>query len=213
MCRWSLPEIKGCMEDVGSRLVNVWIRQMPDTKEMTSACLRFVVSLLVVIESLKTMPRGDKKDQELVRKLNQPRRIPDQVASLVDLDGVTLVIFGVLVGETLFKTHDNLEHLALMERILRSIPSHMLKRVGGCGIQEIIKAVSKLPHLPVQDLHNAQLLLTAEMSEKLEKTRAEIPISSVPKKTLELDKEHTMKGVQAAESFFFSFEFVVKFIN
>ncbi|KAI3970395.1 hypothetical protein MKX01_024042 [Papaver californicum] len=35
-----------------------------------------------------------------------------------------------LKGETLFKTHENLEHLAMMERVLGSIPSHMLKRVG-----------------------------------------------------------------------------------
>ncbi|RZC73762.1 hypothetical protein C5167_049240 [Papaver somniferum] len=64
---------------------------------------------------------GDKEYQELVRKLNHPGRIPDQVESLVmslkglsgdvtsidivrhetllqdDLDGVTFVIFGILV--------------------------------------------------------------------------------------------------------------------
>ncbi|RZC65187.1 hypothetical protein C5167_008877 [Papaver somniferum] len=100
---WSLPENKGGMEDAGSRL-------------------------------------GDKEYQELVPKLNQPGRIPDQVAFLVmslkglsgDVTSIDIVRHETLLqaGETLFKTHENLEHLAMMERILRSIPSHMLKRVG-----------------------------------------------------------------------------------
>ena len=32
-------------------------------------------------------------------------------------------------GHTLFQTHDNLEHLAMMEKILsRSVPTHMARR-------------------------------------------------------------------------------------
>ena len=31
-------------------------------------------------------------------------------------------------GEALFQTHENLEHLAMMERVLGPIPQHMLKR-------------------------------------------------------------------------------------
>lgn len=31
-------------------------------------------------------------------------------------------------GETLFQTHDNLEHLAMMERVLGTLPEHMIRR-------------------------------------------------------------------------------------
>lgn len=34
----------------------------------------------------------------------------------------------VLQGETLFQTHENLEHLAMMERVLGPLPRHMLER-------------------------------------------------------------------------------------
>ncbi|URE38614.1 Quinolinate synthetase A protein [Musa troglodytarum] len=43
-----------------------------------------------------------------------------------DLDGAIPVIFGA-VGETLFQTHENLEHLAMMERVLGPLPSNMLR--------------------------------------------------------------------------------------
>lgn len=31
-------------------------------------------------------------------------------------------------GEALFQTHENLEHLAMMERVLGPIPEHMIRR-------------------------------------------------------------------------------------
>jgi dual-specificity kinase len=31
-------------------------------------------------------------------------------------------------GDALFQTHENLEHLAMMERVLGPIPQHMIKR-------------------------------------------------------------------------------------
>ena len=31
-------------------------------------------------------------------------------------------------GEALFQTHENLEHLAMMERVLGPLPHHMLKK-------------------------------------------------------------------------------------
>ncbi|XAR60122.1 hypothetical protein NMG60_11033374 [Bertholletia excelsa] len=33
---WSLPEIKDCLEEAGFRSVHFWIRQMPDTEEISS---------------------------------------------------------------------------------------------------------------------------------------------------------------------------------
>lgn len=38
-----------------------------------------------------------------------------------------LGIFGCQ-GEALFQTHENMEHLAMMEKVLGLIPQHMLKR-------------------------------------------------------------------------------------
>ena len=34
--RWSLPEIKDCLEEAGFRSVHFWIRQMPDAEEIKS---------------------------------------------------------------------------------------------------------------------------------------------------------------------------------
>lgn len=33
-----------------------------------------------------------------------------------------------LQGEALFQTHENLEHLAMMERVLGPLPQHMLRK-------------------------------------------------------------------------------------
>lgn len=51
------------------------------------------------------------------------------------LDGLTLQMLQMLIkkcnwfqGEALFQTHENLEHLAMMERVLGPLPQHMLKR-------------------------------------------------------------------------------------
>ena len=33
-------------------------------------------------------------------------------------------------GEALFQTHENLEHLAMMDRVLGPLPEHMIQRVG-----------------------------------------------------------------------------------
>ncbi|GJS51849.1 serine/threonine-protein kinase AFC2-like protein isoform X3 [Tanacetum coccineum] len=35
---------------------------------------------------------------------------------------------GCILGEALFQTHENLEHLAIMEMVLGPLPSHMLKK-------------------------------------------------------------------------------------
>jgi hypothetical protein len=35
----------------------------------------------------------------------------------------------LLQGEALFQTHENLEHLAMMERVLGPLPQQILKRV------------------------------------------------------------------------------------
>ena len=40
----------------------------------------------------------------------------------------TAVLRLCLQGEALFQTHENLEHLAMMERLLGPIPPHIVKK-------------------------------------------------------------------------------------
>ncbi|RYR33470.1 hypothetical protein Ahy_A10g048054 isoform D [Arachis hypogaea] len=45
-----------------------------------------------------------------------------------DLWSVGCILIELLTGEALFQTHENLEHLAMMERVLGPIPEHMVRR-------------------------------------------------------------------------------------
>ncbi|KAF3956017.1 hypothetical protein CMV_018825 [Castanea mollissima] len=80
-----------------------------------------------------------------------------------DVWSVGCILVELCTGEALFQTHENLEHLAMMERVLGPLPQHMLKRVDrhaekyirrgrldwpdGATSRESIKAVTKLPRL------------------------------------------------------------------
>ncbi|KAJ4710983.1 Serine/threonine protein kinase [Melia azedarach] len=80
-----------------------------------------------------------------------------------DIWSVGCILVELCSGEALFQTHENLEHLAMMERVLGPLPPHMLKRVEkhaekyvrrgrldwpeGATSRESIKAVLKLPRL------------------------------------------------------------------
>ena len=37
---------------------------------------------------------------------------------------------GLVAGDALFQTHDNLEHMAMMERVLGTIPTSMVRKAG-----------------------------------------------------------------------------------
>ncbi|CAN6585452.1 unnamed protein product [Malus baccata var. baccata] len=45
-----------------------------------------------------------------------------------DVWSIGCILVELCTGEALFQTHENLEHLAMMERVLGSLPQHMLKR-------------------------------------------------------------------------------------
>ena len=76
---------------------------------------------------------------------------------------VGCILVELCSGEALFQTHENLEHLAMMERVLGPLPQHLLRRADwhagkyvrrgrlewpeGAASRESIKAVSKLPRL------------------------------------------------------------------
>ncbi|KAI4340676.1 hypothetical protein MLD38_025486 [Melastoma candidum] len=80
-----------------------------------------------------------------------------------DIWSVGCILVELCSGSALFQTHENLEHLAMMERVLGPIPQHMLKRVDrhaekyvkrgrldwpeGATSRESIKSVLKLPRI------------------------------------------------------------------
>ncbi|XP_073129789.1 serine/threonine-protein kinase AFC3 isoform X1 [Henckelia pumila] len=79
-----------------------------------------------------------------------------------DMWSVGCILVELCLGETLFQTHDNLEHLAMMERVLGALPEHMIRRAKdtenlfkrtrlnwpeGAVSRESIRAVKKLDHL------------------------------------------------------------------
>ncbi|OAY65334.1 Serine/threonine-protein kinase AFC2 [Ananas comosus] len=80
-----------------------------------------------------------------------------------DIWSVGCILVELCSGETLFQTHENLEHLAMMERVLGPLPQRMLKRADrhvekyirrgrlnwpeGAISRDSIKAVLRLPRL------------------------------------------------------------------
>ncbi|CAM6095379.1 unnamed protein product [Calypogeia fissa] len=81
-----------------------------------------------------------------------------------DLWGVGCILVELCSGDALFQTHENLEHLAMMERVLGPIPQSMIKRADrraekylkngrelnwpdGAVSWESIRAVRRLPRL------------------------------------------------------------------
>ncbi|XP_024933950.1 serine/threonine-protein kinase AFC1 isoform X2 [Ziziphus jujuba] len=80
-----------------------------------------------------------------------------------DIWSVGCILVELCSGEALFQTHENLEHLAMMERVLGPLPQNMLKRAErhaekyvkrgrldwpeGAASRDSIKAVLKLPRL------------------------------------------------------------------
>nr|POE68551.1 serine/threonine-protein kinase afc2 [Quercus suber] len=64
-----------------------------------------------------------------------------------DVWSVGCILVELCTGEALFQTHENLEHLAKMERVLGPLPQHMLKRVDRHAEKYVRRAVTKLPRL------------------------------------------------------------------
>lgn len=66
-------------------------------------------------------------------------RAPEVVLGLgwsysCDIWSIGCILTEFLTGEALFQTHDNLEHLAMMERILGPIPGDMIKKTISKGL-------------------------------------------------------------------------------
>ncbi|GAV78347.1 Pkinase domain-containing protein [Cephalotus follicularis] len=95
-----------------------------------------------------------------------------------DLWSVGCILVELCLGEALFQTHDNLEHLAMMERVLGPLPEHMKRKAKrgaekyfrrgsrlnwpeGAVSRESIRAVKKLDRLKnmVTQVENSRWLL------------------------------------------------------
>ncbi|PVU90218.1 hypothetical protein BB559_004722 [Furculomyces boomerangus] len=46
-----------------------------------------------------------------------------------DMWSIGCIIIELLIGEALFQTHDNLEHLVMMEKVIETVPQHMIRRL------------------------------------------------------------------------------------
>ncbi|KAF5730898.1 putative serine/threonine-protein kinase [Tripterygium wilfordii] len=80
-----------------------------------------------------------------------------------DVWSVGCILVELCTGEALFQTHENLEHLAMMEQVLGPLPHHMFKKIDrhaekyvrrgrlnwpeGAASRDSIRAVLKLPRL------------------------------------------------------------------
>ncbi|KVI06276.1 Protein kinase, catalytic domain-containing protein [Cynara cardunculus var. scolymus] len=109
----------------------------------------------------------DRQDQNYIVSTRH-YRAPEVILGLgwsypCDIWSVGCILVELCSGEALFQTHENLEHLAMMERVLGPLPMHMLKKADrhvekyvrkgrldwpeGASSRESIKAVMKLPRL------------------------------------------------------------------
>ncbi|KAI5665091.1 hypothetical protein M9H77_24414 [Catharanthus roseus] len=108
----------------------------------------------------------DRQDQTYIVSTRH-YRAPEVILGLgwsypCDVWSVGCILVELCSGEALFQTHENLEHLAMMERVLGPLPQHMLKKADrnadkyvrrgrldwpGAASRDSIKAVLKLPRL------------------------------------------------------------------
>ncbi|KAF5808702.1 putative dual-specificity kinase CMGC-CLK family [Helianthus annuus] len=109
----------------------------------------------------------DRPDQSYIVSTRH-YRAPEVILGLgwsypCDIWSVGCILVELCSGEALFQTHENLEHLAMMERVLGFLPQHMLRKADrhadkyirkgrldwpeGATSRESIKAVQKLPRL------------------------------------------------------------------
>ncbi|KAI8559239.1 hypothetical protein RHMOL_Rhmol04G0157000 [Rhododendron molle] len=60
-----------------------------------------------------------------------------------DLWSIGCILVELCSGEALFQTHENLEHLAMMERVLEPLPEHMVQKADR-GAEKYFRRGSRL---------------------------------------------------------------------
>ncbi|CAI0547517.1 unnamed protein product [Linum tenue] len=122
-------------------------------------------NILLVSSDYDKVP--DYRDQTYIVSTRH-YRAPEVILGLgwsypCDVWSIGCILVELCTGEALFQTHENLEHLAMMERVLGPLPLHMLKRADrhaekyvrrgkldwpeGAASRESVRAVMKLPRL------------------------------------------------------------------
>ncbi|KAJ8758906.1 hypothetical protein K2173_002685 [Erythroxylum novogranatense] len=146
--------------------------KVPDYKFQTQlpidgiAYKRLPKSSAIKVIDFGSTANGDQNHSYIVSTRHY--RAPEVILGLgwsypCDMWSVGCILVELCTGEALFQTHENLEHLAMMERVLGPLPQLMLKRVDrhaekyvrrgildwpdGATSRDSIRAVMKLPRL------------------------------------------------------------------
>ncbi|CAI0390243.1 unnamed protein product [Linum tenue] len=142
--------------------------KIPDYKSFSEAACykRLPKSSAIKVIDFGSTADGHKHHNYIVSTRHY--RAPEVILGLgwsysCDIWSVGCILVELCTGEALFQTHDNLEHLAMMERVLGPLPQQMLKRVDrhaekyvrrgrldwpdNATSRDSIKAVMKLPRL------------------------------------------------------------------
>lgn len=125
-----------------------------------------------------------------------------------DIWSMGCILMELYTGELLFGTHENLEHLTLMERILEPIPSFMLSGAQGEAREKFVKQNSRSGAYQLNDLSaksasyvRSQLALQ-EMVES-----HHIGFASFVRKLLTLDPKRRPSGAEALDDPFLAKHF------
>ncbi|RYR33472.1 hypothetical protein Ahy_A10g048054 isoform A [Arachis hypogaea] len=108
--------------------------KLPTRKRITSGEMQF--RCLPKSSAIKLIDFGSTAfDHQIHNSIVSTRhyRAPEIILGIgwsypCDLWSVGCILIELLTGEALFQTHENLEHLAMMERVLGPIPEHMVRR-------------------------------------------------------------------------------------
>ncbi|KAF9623522.1 hypothetical protein IFM89_003312 [Coptis chinensis] len=122
-----------------------------------------------------------------------------------DIWSVGCILFELCTGKSLFNTHDNLEHLAMMERVLGPLPTHMAERASQGGAKKYFKrerlnwpegAVSRESIKTVKELDYLEVLVD-------EHVRHHRTFINLLYKLLDIDQSERITARQALEHPFF----------
>ncbi|KAH9327807.1 hypothetical protein KI387_043741, partial [Taxus chinensis] len=146
--------------------------KVPDYKRGTKRSTDDNLKMLPKSSAIKLIDFGSTvfEDQDHTSVISTRHyRAPEVILGLgwnypCDVWSVGCILVELCTGEALFQTHENLEHLAMMERVLGPLPRHMIKKADsrsakyfrhaawldwpdGAPSRESVRAVRKLLEL------------------------------------------------------------------